>query len=86
MKSGIGDIVELIRDIPEQHLQAGMWAAVVHCHDDAVYELEFSDEQEETELETAGVRVIPPPPPVAGRQTTALQRTRFVRLYPLRRT
>ena len=35
--------------------------------------------KEEAELAAAGVRVIPPPPPVAGRQTTALQRTRFVR-------
>jgi hypothetical protein len=54
MKPNIGDIVELIRDIPEQHLQAGMRAAVVHCHDDAVYELEFADAQGEA-LATAAI-------------------------------
>jgi hypothetical protein len=48
MKTNIGDIVELIRDVPEQHLQAGMRAAIVHCHDDAVYELEFTDAEGET--------------------------------------
>lgn len=48
MKPDIGDIVELIKDIPEQHLQAGMRAAIVHCYDDAAYELEFTDAQGET--------------------------------------
>lgn len=54
MKADIGDIVELIRDIPEHRLQAGMRAAIVHCHGDAVYELEFTDEQGET-LATAAL-------------------------------
>ncbi|MCI5193371.1 MAG: DUF4926 domain-containing protein [Candidatus Electrothrix sp. AU1_5] len=45
MKANIGDIVELIKDIPEHRLQAGMRAAIVHCHGNAVYELEFSNEQ-----------------------------------------
>ena len=35
--------------------------------------------KEEAELEAAGVRVIRPPLPVAGQQTTVLQRTRFTR-------
>ncbi|MCW5203381.1 DUF4926 domain-containing protein [Desulfobulbus sp. US4] len=49
MKANIGDIVELIRDIPEHRLQAEMRAAIVHCHDDdAVYELEFTDAEGET--------------------------------------
>lgn len=35
--------------------------------------------KEEAELAVAGMRVIPPPPPVAGQMTTALQRNRFGR-------
>lgn len=35
--------------------------------------------KEEAELEAAGVRVIPPPPPIAGQTITALQRNRFGR-------
>jgi hypothetical protein len=54
MKTNIGDIVELIRDVPEQHLQAGMRAAIVHCHDDGAYELEFTDAEGET-LATAAL-------------------------------
>ncbi len=54
MKPNIGDIVELISDIPEYRLQAGMRAAIVHCHGNAVYELEFTDAQGET-LTTAAL-------------------------------
>ncbi|MCI5193372.1 MAG: hypothetical protein D3915_09640 [Candidatus Electrothrix sp. AU1_5] len=35
--------------------------------------------KEEAELEASGVRVVAPPPPVAGQAGTALQRTRFAR-------
>jgi hypothetical protein len=47
-KPDIADIVELIRELPEQHLQAGMRVAVGRCPSDAVYELEFTDAQGET--------------------------------------
>ncbi|WP_417912574.1 DUF4926 domain-containing protein [Candidatus Electronema sp. TJ] len=44
MRPDIGDIVEIVRDIPEKHLRAGMQGAVVHCHSNDVYEVEFVDE------------------------------------------
>jgi hypothetical protein len=44
MRPDIGDIVEIVRDIPEKHLRAGMRGAVVHCHNNDVYEVEFTDE------------------------------------------
>lgn len=43
-----GDIIELITDIPEKSLRAGMRGAVVHCHGDNVYEVEFTDDDGET--------------------------------------
>ena len=44
----IGDIVELIMDIPERHLESGMQGTVVHCHDAESYEVEFTNENGET--------------------------------------
>ncbi|NOQ36792.1 MAG: DUF4926 domain-containing protein [Methylococcaceae bacterium] len=44
----IGDLVELITDIPDKNLRAGMLGAVVHCHDASFYEVEFSHEDGET--------------------------------------
>jgi hypothetical protein len=44
MRPDIGDIVEIVRDIPEKNLRAGMRGAVVHCHSNDVYEVEFADE------------------------------------------
>jgi len=48
MRADIGDIVEIVRDIPEKHLRAGMRGAVVHCHSNDVYEVEFTNENGET--------------------------------------
>jgi len=42
------DVVELVVDIPEHGLQAGMQGTVVHCHPGNVYETEFADEAGET--------------------------------------
>lgn len=44
----IGDIIELIVDIPERNLRAGMQGAIVHLHDSDSYEIEFTDEGGET--------------------------------------
>ncbi len=43
-----GDLIELTRDIPERKLRSGLRGTIVHCHNDAVYEIEFADENGET--------------------------------------
>ena len=48
MKPDIGDIVEIIIDIPEKNLRAGVWGAVVYCHGNNAYEIEFADDEGET--------------------------------------
>ncbi len=44
----IGDIIELVTDIPEKNLRAGVRGTVVHCHGHDVYEIEFIDDNGET--------------------------------------
>ncbi|MFZ2727815.1 MAG: DUF4926 domain-containing protein [Methylococcaceae bacterium] len=44
----IGDLIELITDIPERNLHSGMLGAIVHCHNENNYEIEFSNEDGET--------------------------------------
>jgi len=44
----IGDIIEIVTDIPEKNLRAGVRGAVVHCHDNDFYEVEFTDSNGET--------------------------------------
>ncbi len=41
----IGDIIEIVRDIPEKNCVP---EAVVHCHGNDVYEVEFTDDNGET--------------------------------------
>lgn len=48
MMPDIGDIVEIVMDIPEKNLRAGMRGAVVHYHGNDVYEIEFTDKNGET--------------------------------------
>jgi len=48
MMPDIGDIIELIADIPEKNLYAGVRGAVVYCHGNDVYEVEFTDDNGET--------------------------------------
>lgn len=48
MMPDIGDIVEIIRDIPEKNLCAGEQGTIVHRHEDSAYEVEFTDEDGET--------------------------------------
>ena len=48
MKPNIGDIIELVTDIPPKNLRAGVRGAIVHCHGDDAYEVEFTDDNGET--------------------------------------
>lgn len=42
------DVVELLVDLPEYHLPVGARGAIVHCHPDNTYEVEFTNEEGET--------------------------------------
>jgi len=48
MTPDVGDIIEVVTDIPEKNLRAGDRGAVVHCHGDDCYEIEFADKNGET--------------------------------------
>ena len=48
MMPDIGDIIEIVTDIPEKNLRAGVWGAIVHCHGSDFYEIEFIDDSGET--------------------------------------
>lgn len=52
----IGDIIELIVDITERNLRAGMQGTIVHCHSENAYEVEFTNEGGET-LELLALRL-----------------------------
>jgi hypothetical protein len=42
------DVVELLKDLPEQGLQAGSRGAIVECYSDQSYEVEFTNLEGET--------------------------------------
>lgn len=42
------DTIELLVDVPEHNLRAGMLGAIVECYPDHSYEVEFSDRDGET--------------------------------------
>jgi len=42
------DVIELITDIPERGLRAGMQGTIVECHSGDAYEVEFTNEFGET--------------------------------------
>jgi hypothetical protein len=44
----IGDVIEVVVDIPEKNLCAGIQGTVVHCHESDVYEIEFTNDNGET--------------------------------------
>ncbi len=44
----LGDLVELTVDIPEYNLREGMRGTIAHCHDNAAYEVEFTNTEGET--------------------------------------
>jgi hypothetical protein len=47
-KPDLFDVVELLVDLPEQHLRMGARGAIVHCHPDNACEVEFTSEAGET--------------------------------------
>jgi len=42
------DVVELLVDLPEDNLSAGVRGAIVECYDDDNYEVEFTNTEGET--------------------------------------
>ncbi len=44
----VGDIIELIVNLPERGLFAGARGAIVHCHSEGAFEAEFTNEAGET--------------------------------------
>lgn len=48
MIPNIGDIIEIVTDIPEKKLRVGVRGTVVHCHTNDFYEVEFTDDDGET--------------------------------------
>jgi len=44
----IGDVIELIVNIPDRNLRAGDRGTIVHCHTYDDYEVEFTNEDGET--------------------------------------
>lgn len=44
MTPDIGDIIELVKDIPEKNLRAGVQGTIVHCHGNGIYEIEITNE------------------------------------------
>ncbi|HEY9694285.1 MAG TPA: DUF4926 domain-containing protein [Oculatellaceae cyanobacterium] len=44
----IFDVIELLVDLPEHHLSAGVQGAIVDCYPDNSYEVEFTNTDGET--------------------------------------
>jgi hypothetical protein len=42
------DAIELLVDLPEENLGAGVRGAIVECYEDGKYEVEFTNEEGET--------------------------------------
>ena len=48
IKPTLYDSIELLVDLPQQHLRAGMQGAIVHQYDEQTFEVEFANEEGET--------------------------------------
>lgn len=48
MEPVLFDVVELLKDLPEQGLRAGSRGAIVECYPEQSYEVEFTDSEGET--------------------------------------
>jgi hypothetical protein len=48
MEPELFDVVELLVDLPESSLRSGTRGAIVDCHRDGTYEVEFTNEEGET--------------------------------------
>ena len=44
------DVIELLVNLPEYNLEAGVRGAIVDCYADGKYEVEFTNEEGETEV------------------------------------
>lgn len=44
------DVIELLVDLPEDNLRAGVRGAIVECYDDHNYEVEFTNQEEKVWL------------------------------------
>ena len=44
----LGDVIEIVIDIPGKNLRAGMQGTIVHCYADQAYEVEFTNDEGET--------------------------------------
>ena len=42
------DVIELLVDLPEENLRAGVRGAIVECYENGKYEVEFTNEEGET--------------------------------------
>lgn len=51
-KPNLFDVVELLIDLPEKSLRAGMRGAIVQCYADETYEVEFTNADGETLVQT----------------------------------
>jgi hypothetical protein len=47
-KPELFEVIELLVDLPEHNLRPGVRGAIVHCHPDGTYEVEFTNEDGET--------------------------------------
>jgi len=48
MQPGLLDVIEVLVDLPERHVQVGMQGTIVHCYPDNVFEVESVNEDGET--------------------------------------
>ncbi len=46
--TAIGDVIELVEDVPNENLRAGMQGTIVHQHTDNAFEVEFVNNDGET--------------------------------------
>jgi hypothetical protein len=48
MQPELFDVIEVLVDLPEHHVQAGTQGTIVHCYPDNAFEVEFVNEDGET--------------------------------------
>ncbi len=48
VKPKLFDVIELLTDIPEQNLRAGVQGTIVHQHSDKIFEIEFTHAEGKT--------------------------------------
>lgn len=48
MQPELFDVIEVLVDFPEHHIQTGTQGTIVHCYPDNAFEIEFVNEEGET--------------------------------------